>query len=139
MDNFYCSLPFYVLPVGASLALLDNRNTPTEGKAIGAGILATLALSNMFGFFRVLGDKLTAKGYHYDDWRTPEFYLIWPSWFGGAPGTFLAMTLFNHKTSDMKNELREKIWEAVEFHGFLQVGLVGLLLAAWNSSKYLAS
>ena len=44
-------------------------------------------------------DKFKAKA---GAWRTKEAFLLSLGFFGGAPGAFLGMLLFNHKTTRLK-------------------------------------
>lgn len=54
-----------------------------------------LLLVNLFGFAVMGYDKRQAKR---GGRRVREAYLLWWSFFGGAPGVYLGMRVFRHKT-----------------------------------------
>lgn len=58
-----------------------------------------LLLVNALGFGLMRADKRRARQ---KAWRIPEATLLLPAIAGGAPGTWLGMYLFHHKTRKPK-------------------------------------
>ena len=68
-------------------------------------VLAWLGLVNLIAFGMYGLDKRAAsRGAR----RVPEARLLWPALFGGAPGSWLAMRVFRHKTR--KLSFRWRFW-----------------------------
>ncbi|NTW04987.1 MAG: DUF1294 domain-containing protein [Peptococcaceae bacterium] len=54
---------------------------------------------NILGIFLMLLDKLKARS---GNWRISEKTLIFIAILGGAPGVYLGLKIFNHKTRHFK-------------------------------------
>lgn len=123
--NSSCFLSFLVtLPIYAFPALVFAESFGKilmVGPKFGILVAGIFVLANCLGSSLVFLDKICAKmGIGY---RFSEKCLTRSSWFGGAPGTFLFMALFNHKTSQEKAHFRGEIWTAVQTHFLLAVGV----------------
>ena len=68
-------------------------------KAHGQIVLILLATMNLYAFIIYGLDKRYAKK---KQWRIPEAHLILVAALYGAPGAFLGMKLFRHKTKHKK-------------------------------------
>lgn len=91
--------------------------------AMGPAHFALLLLVNAAAFVAMGYDKWRAgRGAR----RVPEARLILPVWFGGAPGMWLAMRTFRHKTQ--KRSFQVRVWVAVA--GSLVLWAVALALWA---------
>lgn len=74
-----------------------------EGNLIQYGpylvVLSVFAVINIVGFIVSGVDKYKARR---SLWRIPEITFFWLVFMGGAPGVYLGLLLFRHKTKRLK-------------------------------------